>query len=287
MHKDITEQLRKVIKLGYGSSQVMWVDNYRARWTQPANFTKYHRIDSNDLLEMVEFIVDNTYFQFGGNVYKQQIGVPMGTSCAPRIADLTLFSYEFTFMTNHMKKNNLSLCFSLSKCFRYMDDVSGVNDDGKFESICKHIYPTSLTLKKVNAQDKSADVLDISVTINNQKFVCNLFDKRAGFPFKCNMFPAIDSKIAASCKYNTFYSQLFRYFDIISDAKELSSTIQNLIDLLIAKDYKKSMLINKFQKFINKNSMKYAHKFSVNEISRIKIDILGRNQSFPETSQSY
>ena len=120
-----------------------------------------------------------------------------------------------------------------------------------------------------------------------QKFVCNLFDKRAGFPFKCNMFPAIDSKIAASCKYNTFYSQLFRYFDIISDAKELSSTIQNLIDLLIAKDYKKSMLINKFQKFINKNSIKYAHKFSVNEIRRIKIDILGRNQSFPETSQSY
>jgi len=284
LHKDISEQLRKVIKLGFGKSQNMWVNAHNARWIEPSNFKQFNRIDYNQLLSMVNFVVDNTYFQFGNQVYRQQIGVPMGTSCAPRIADLTLFSYEFTFMTNHMKKNNLNLCFKLKFCFRYIDDVSIANDDGKFEAVHHDIYPDSLTLKKVNSQDYSADILDISASIINGKFVCKLYDKRADFPFKCNVFPAINSNIAASCKYNTFYSRLFRFFNIVSDPIVLSRTIKNLISILISKNYNKSILLSKFKKFINKNSQKYALKFSLYQIKLIKTEVIGsselpRNQS--------
>ena len=37
---------------------------------------------------MVEFLIDNIYVEFGGHVYQQTVGIPMGTNCAPLVADL-------------------------------------------------------------------------------------------------------------------------------------------------------------------------------------------------------
>ena len=43
---------------------------------------------------MVTFLIDNIYVAFGGNVYQQTVGIPIGTNCAPLVADLFLYSYE-------------------------------------------------------------------------------------------------------------------------------------------------------------------------------------------------
>jgi hypothetical protein len=34
---------------------------------------------------------------FGGRVFQQTIGIPMGTNCAPLLADLFLHAYEAAF----------------------------------------------------------------------------------------------------------------------------------------------------------------------------------------------
>ena len=39
----------------------------------------------------------NTFFSFGGNIYRQLMGIPMGIQPAPPIANLFLASYEFEF----------------------------------------------------------------------------------------------------------------------------------------------------------------------------------------------
>ena len=36
---------------------------------------------------------------FGTKLYRQIVGIPMGTNCAPLVADLFLFCYERDFMT--------------------------------------------------------------------------------------------------------------------------------------------------------------------------------------------
>ena len=53
---------------------------------------------------MVEFLIDNIYVEFGGHVYQQTVGIPMGTSCAPLVADLFLYSYEADFVQPLQKK---------------------------------------------------------------------------------------------------------------------------------------------------------------------------------------
>jgi hypothetical protein len=48
----------------------------------------------------------------GGRVLQQTVGIPMGTNCAPLLADLFLYSYEADFIQGLLKKNEK---FTVSK----------------------------------------------------------------------------------------------------------------------------------------------------------------------------
>ena len=47
-----------------------------------------HNVSESNLIEYVRFLVDSIYIQVGDRVYKQKIGIPMGTDCAPHLANL-------------------------------------------------------------------------------------------------------------------------------------------------------------------------------------------------------
>ena len=44
--------------------------------------------------------MENMYLQFEGMAYEQKVGIPMGTNCAPLIADLFLFCKYKDSMSN-------------------------------------------------------------------------------------------------------------------------------------------------------------------------------------------
>ena len=54
---------------------------------------------------MLEFLIDNIFVFFGGRVFQQTVGIPMGTNCAPLLVDLFLYSYEADFIQGLLKKN--------------------------------------------------------------------------------------------------------------------------------------------------------------------------------------
>ena len=58
---------------------------------------------------MLGFLVDNIYVVFGDQVFQQSVGIPMGTNCAPLLANLFLYSYEAEFVQillwDNIKKN--------------------------------------------------------------------------------------------------------------------------------------------------------------------------------------
>ena len=57
-------------------------------------FVKEHSDSKNKYTEkdikMLEFLVDNIFVVFAGKVFQQIIGIPMGTVCAPLLADMFL-----------------------------------------------------------------------------------------------------------------------------------------------------------------------------------------------------
>ena len=53
-----------------------------------------NKYSENDIVTMLNFLIDNIYIEFGGNIFQQVIGIPKGTNVAPLLADLFLYSYE-------------------------------------------------------------------------------------------------------------------------------------------------------------------------------------------------
>ena len=62
-----------------------------------------NKYTANDICKMIEFLVDNIYVRFGGQLFRQMVGIPMGTNCAPLLADLFLYSYENEFLDKLFK----------------------------------------------------------------------------------------------------------------------------------------------------------------------------------------
>ena len=55
------------------------------------------------VISMLEFLIDNICVSFGGTLFQQVVGIPMGTNCAPLLADLFLYSYESEFLQKLVK----------------------------------------------------------------------------------------------------------------------------------------------------------------------------------------
>jgi hypothetical protein len=51
-----------------------------------------HRYSEVDIKEMLGFLIDNIFVVFGNQIFQQTVGIPMGTNCAPLLADLFLYS---------------------------------------------------------------------------------------------------------------------------------------------------------------------------------------------------
>jgi hypothetical protein len=63
---------------------------------------------------MLEFLIDNIFVFYGGRVFQQTVGIPMGANCAPLLADLFLYSYEADFTQGLLKENVKKLARSFN-----------------------------------------------------------------------------------------------------------------------------------------------------------------------------
>ena len=57
------------------------------------------------MCEALTFLLDNIYIRFGTKLFRQIVVIPMGTNCAPLVADLFLFCYEKDFMMSLYVEN--------------------------------------------------------------------------------------------------------------------------------------------------------------------------------------
>ena len=58
------------------------------------HFNCKNKYSEADIIKMLEFLVDNIFVVFAGKVFKQTVGIPMGTDYAPLLTDIFMYSYE-------------------------------------------------------------------------------------------------------------------------------------------------------------------------------------------------
>ena len=145
------------------------------------------------ICQKIEFLIDNIFVQFGGCLFRQVIGILMGTNCAPLLVDLSLYSYENEFLDNMIRSGHSRLARSFVLCYRYIDDLIAFNNK-KFLDYLKEIHPSQVTVKKTNKSDHLADYLDLTFIIDSGgKLSTRLYDKSDDFDFHIvnfHSFPA-------------------------------------------------------------------------------------------------
>ena len=100
------------------------------------------------------------FIRFGSKLYRQIVDIPMGTNCAPLVADLFLFCYERDFMLSLSDKNQTDIIKAFNSLSRYLDDFLNIITT-YLEQMVGQIYLTELQLNKANSSDTEAPFLDL------------------------------------------------------------------------------------------------------------------------------
>ena len=82
------------------------------------------------MCEALTFLLDNIYSRFGSKLYRQIVGIPMGTNCAPFVADLFLFCYETDFMLSLLEDNQSDVFEAFNSTSRYLGVVEWCDGAG-------------------------------------------------------------------------------------------------------------------------------------------------------------
>ena len=148
------------------------------------------------MCEALIFRLDNIYIRFGTKLYRQIVGILMGTNCAPLVTDLFLFCYERDFMTSlsHVKQAEIIKAFKSTSTYLDLLNIDNPYSEGKVN----RIYPPELQLNKVNTSDTEAPFLDLHLSISNGFVSSKIYDKRDDFDFDIVNFPFLNSDVPRS-----------------------------------------------------------------------------------------
>ena len=81
------------------------------------------------MCEALIYLLDNIYIRFGTQLYRQIVGIPMSTNCAPLVADLFLFCYERDSMTSLSDVKQAEIIGAFKLPFSFAPVFQGVARD--------------------------------------------------------------------------------------------------------------------------------------------------------------
>ena len=157
------------------------------------------------MCDALHYLLDNIFIRFGSKLYRQIVGIPVGTNCAPLVADLFLFCYERDFMLSLSDNNQADNIEAFNSSSRYLDDLLNI-DNPYFEQMVGQIYPTELQFNKANSFNTEAPFFDVNLSITNGIVSSRIYDKRDDFNFEIVNFPFLDGDVPCSPTYGVYIS---------------------------------------------------------------------------------
>ena len=100
---------------------------------------------SECVCDALSFLLDSIYIRFDTKVYRQIVGIPMGTNCAPLVADLFLICYEREFIKYLSSDNQADVIKASNSTSQYLDDLLNI-DNLYFEGMVNQMYSPELQL---------------------------------------------------------------------------------------------------------------------------------------------
>ena len=129
-------------------------------------------VSTESIVSLGKLVLNNNFFEFDGRVYKQKLGIAIGTKFAP--------AYSSFFMSN-LEEELLSRCEVRSWVwYRYIDDVFFIwtHDEEKLSSFVEYMNSYHRTIKFTTEISKdSVSYLDVLVSRNGGVLETDLYCK--------------------------------------------------------------------------------------------------------------
>jgi len=276
-----------------GKEKIM-VIKYRGKshWATKADQNDTNSIKvvtAERLKKWISYLLKRLFVKVGDKVQLQEIGLPMGTSCSPFLANLVLFMYEFTFFTEEISKlrpwhvtlshescvlpsgqlgSKIQDLRKLALCTRYIDDLwNPLMKKAKFQAIVKQIYPDWLKLG-LEAEGEHVNYLDMTIWCSKTaagkiEWHSKLYDKKVKMlekGLKLNKFPHPESKLSKRCKYGVITSQLHRYNVACTQTREFLKPATAMYTEYVKKGYVIKIIDQYFEKFLRSNMKQISIK---------------------------
>ena len=262
-HDKLIDVLNKIIDFVFkgGTRNKISIHNSgTANWVLNGDERSTCVYTKESIIRAADFLIRNCYFKLGDKLFRQDIGIPMGSDPAPAFANLFLFHYESSWLHSIKKSNNI-LARKFGQVFRYIDDLLALNDGHSFETYFHEIYPPELTLNRENREYTSTNFLDLCIEIKDRVFTTRLFDKRDQFGFHITRLPYRDSNLPGKMFYSSIAAECLRICRATSNYTYAATSINAVVSRMINQGAKMDRVKGTVTKMLNRHSI--SKKFGV------------------------
>ena len=239
-HNLIRNQLVDLIENTFRREEALYLAcNEEHAFFASEEHKKYDLWSCQKVTDALIYLLDNIYIRFGSKLYKQNVGIPVGTNCAPLVADLT-------------QEKRYDLIDAFNSTSRYLDDLLNI-DNIHFEHMVHRIYPAELQVNKANASDTEAVFLDLNLSIHNDIVSTKIYDKRDDFNFDIVNFPFLDGDVPQRPSYGVYISQLIRFARASSLVTDFNYRNKFLTAKLLKQGYRYHKLRKAFSIFYRRH----------------------------------
>ena len=252
-HNLIKDKLVGLIERIFQREGALYIacNNRYAFFTSDA--VKYYNIWScQKMCDALTFLLDTIDIRFGSNLYRQIIVIPMGTNCAPLVADLLLFRYGRDFVLSLSDDNQSEVIEAFNSTSWYLDDLLNI-DYTFFDSMVNHICPSELQLNKANVSDTEAAFLDLHLSISDGFIKTKIFDIQDDFDFDIVNFPFLDVDVPRLTSYDVYISQLLRSARVSCHVDDFKTRNKVSTAKLLREGYRYQKFRKMFSKFYRRH----------------------------------
>jgi len=129
-------------------------------------------IPKKEFINMVNFLLDSTYFTFNNIIYKQNHGTPMGSPLSPIISGIVLQDLEGVILGFLGPK--------VKFYYRYVDDIIMASNKEDipliFEKFNNHHNRLKFTIETMN--NNHISFLDLNIIVDNNSILLDWFQKK-------------------------------------------------------------------------------------------------------------
>ena len=256
-HDKLIQVLNEIIDFAFkgGTKDLINVYNSAAYWAK--TFSKNGNCYNKTQIKVsLKYLIDNSFFHVGNDLFRQVIGIPMGSDPAPFFANLFLYHYESKWL-HSLKSSDYQIARRFGNVFRYIDDLLAINDNGEFERNYLNIYPSELELKKENTTNDTASFLDFQLTIQEGNISTQLYDKRDSYSFKIVRLPYKSSTLPSKMFFSTISAELLRICRATSLLPSYIETAKTLITRMKRQGADNMGIKNSIRKMVYRHQVEF------------------------------